>query len=444
MEWAQWQNLLNSSGNTSDPTSWWIHNFVKSDREQALRLAKLARQLIILANSTSSDELLQSHLFRNHRVSDRAFYVLITLYSVLITTGAVGNFLVIYAVIRQPVMRTLHNAYIMNLAISDLLLCVLTMPLTLMEILTKYWMLGHSAITCKLVGGLQAVSIFTSTMTIMAISLDRYQLIVHPNQAYAKRIGAGVGLTLVWGVSLLLSCPAFMFRTLERHLLPGFPAESINYCFEEWPVKHGGAMYSLATIMLQYAAPVITMCVTHTKICRRLELRTISLETRSQDVAKKIRERRRLRRLNVLLTVVAFIFAVCWMPLNVFNFVVDLSNPYSEDETESMLITYAVCHMIGMSSACANPVLYGWLNENFRAVFRDIFSPVLKYCCKEQQSRTPAARQTSDCQQTNLLTSVSAAQCLVLHTTQLILMNPMTVKAADEEEHKLQHGTTSV
>ena len=29
--------------------------------------------------------------------------------------------------------------------------------------------------------------------------------------------------------------------------------------------------------------------------------------------------------------------------------------------------------MLGMSSACSNPVLYGWLNDNFRKEFVEIF-----------------------------------------------------------------------
>lgn len=37
-----------------------------------------------------------------------------------------------------------------------------------------------------------------------------------------------------------------------------------------------------------------------------------------------------------------------------------------------MKVCYAICHMMGMSSACSNPVLYGWLNENFWKEFKDI------------------------------------------------------------------------
>lgn len=50
------------------------------------------------------------------------------------------------------------------------------MPLTLAEILSKYWPLGENEPLCKLIGTLQATSIFVSTISITAIALDRYQV----------------------------------------------------------------------------------------------------------------------------------------------------------------------------------------------------------------------------------------------------------------------------
>ena len=35
-------------------------------------------------------------------------------------------------------------------------------------------------------------------------------------------------------------------------------------------------------------------------------------------------------------------------------------------------ILFACCHMCGMSSACSNPFLYGYLNDNFRKEFKEI------------------------------------------------------------------------
>ena len=36
----------------------------------------------------------------------------------------------------------------------------------------------------------------------------------------------------------------------------------------------------------------------------------------------------------------------------------------------TICLIYAVCHVICMSSACANPVIYGFLNENFNKEFK--------------------------------------------------------------------------
>lgn len=68
---------------------------------------------------------------------------LLIAYAILIITGTTGNCLVCYIVARKPHMRNARNAYIVNLAISDLLLCLFTMPFTLLQITLKYWPLGE-------------------------------------------------------------------------------------------------------------------------------------------------------------------------------------------------------------------------------------------------------------------------------------------------------------
>ena len=37
-------------------------------------------------------------------------------------------------------------------------------------------------------------------------------------------------------------------------------------------------------------------------------------------------------------------------------------------DEEKMLVWYAAVHLTAMSSACANPIMYGFLNENFKQV----------------------------------------------------------------------------
>lgn len=66
----------------------------------------------------------------NRRVNDTAFFCLVAAYCALIIFGTLGNSLVVFVVARQPAMRTARNVFVVNLAISDLLLCLITMPLT--------------------------------------------------------------------------------------------------------------------------------------------------------------------------------------------------------------------------------------------------------------------------------------------------------------------------
>jgi len=83
-------------------------------------------------------------------------------------------------------------------------------------------------IPCKLVAGLQATSIFVSTISITAIALDRYRVIVYPThqEAASGTRGAALLLASVWIGALLLSLPLFRFRTVEHLDLREFRLKS--------------------------------------------------------------------------------------------------------------------------------------------------------------------------------------------------------------------------
>ncbi|XP_055523454.1 neuropeptide F receptor [Wyeomyia smithii] len=315
----------------------------------------------------------------NRKVDEPAFHILIVMYSILIVFGATGNSLVVMAVVRKPQMRTARNMFIVNLAISDLLLCLVTMPLTLVEILTKYWPMGPLPFLCKSIGTLQATSIFVSTISITAIALDRYQVIVYPTRDSLQVMGAIVILTGIWIISLILASPMFIIRQLihyDVHLL-SLGIDYISYCVEEWPIAHGRVYYSVFTLCVQYLLPILTVSVAYLRIYfklkHRLVVTTTSITTSAtSNEGKPLRERergRRMQRTNYLLISIALIFGISWLPLNLFNLIADL---YLDGITQEIMVGYAVCHMMGMSSACSNPLLYGWLNDNFRKEFNEL------------------------------------------------------------------------
>ena len=73
------------------------------------------------------------------KVGPWPYFLLVMLYASMVLFGATGNLLVILVVARNSAMRTARNVFIVNLAVSDLMLCLITMPLTLVEILYMTW-----------------------------------------------------------------------------------------------------------------------------------------------------------------------------------------------------------------------------------------------------------------------------------------------------------------
>lgn len=65
-------------------------------------------------------------IIHNHLVQI-FFYVL---YATVFVLGVFGNVLVCYVVLRNRAMQTVTNIFITNLALSDILLCVLAVPFT--------------------------------------------------------------------------------------------------------------------------------------------------------------------------------------------------------------------------------------------------------------------------------------------------------------------------
>jgi len=78
------------------------------------------------------------------------------------------------------------------------------------------------------------------------------------------------------------------------------------------------------------------------------------------------------------------LFAVSWLPHYLFTVVVD-AKPLLVS-TENLYIATAVFHLVAMTTAITNPIVYGWLNNNIRRELMTILpSCFIKcFCCGEK------------------------------------------------------------
>jgi hypothetical protein len=96
---------------------------------------------------------------------------IIVVFLLVIILGFFGNILVIWTVVFNKHMRTTSNLFILNLAISDLTLCIFSIPFNAYKTLKHSWIFG--LFLCKFAPFFQATNVFVSTMSITAIALDR-------------------------------------------------------------------------------------------------------------------------------------------------------------------------------------------------------------------------------------------------------------------------------
>lgn len=89
--------------------------------------------LSMLANSSLAQGAV-SNDYINSMPSVKAFFY--CLYVMIFVVGIMGNALVCFVVIRNKTMQTVTNIFIMNLALSDILLCMFAVPFTPLYLMT--------------------------------------------------------------------------------------------------------------------------------------------------------------------------------------------------------------------------------------------------------------------------------------------------------------------
>jgi neuropeptide Y receptor len=156
-----------------------------------------------------------------------------------------------------------------------------------------------------------------------------------------------------------------------------------SYCYEGWEAEYGRLPYSSTCLLIQYLIPSAIVALAYTRISQKLDRQTNSVFSSH----KKSRQLARRKRTNSLLIVVSLIFFLSWAPINTLNIISDLSGETkvlpltvfsilqhlrikylqnSDTDGSTMLIIFATCHLLAMSSVLSNPIIYGFLNDNFK------------------------------------------------------------------------------
>lgn len=268
------------------------------------------------------------------------YIIFAALYGILFISGISGNFLVSFVVIRNKAMHTVTNCFIASLAVNDMVIA-LTVPLTPLYSFLEGWYFG--SFMCHFCALVQAASLFISTLTLTAIAVERFFVIVFP---YLPKLSTKMALLVIcsiWILSLSICTPyAVYMKYLPVSLQEG---RSTPRCDEEWPSQRGRRTFGTVALIVQYSLPLIV--ITSSYVCIWLKLRSqaakgLTNSKRGRASTALIRK----RRTNRMLIAMVIIFGLCWLPLNLVN----ILNDYWQNTVsrwEYFVLVFCFAHVLG-------------------------------------------------------------------------------------------------
>uniref|UniRef100_A0A4W3KH12 5-hydroxytryptamine (serotonin) receptor 1A b n=1 Tax=Callorhinchus milii TaxID=7868 RepID=A0A4W3KH12_CALMI len=197
----------------------------------------------------------------------------------LILCSIIGNACVIAAIARERSLQNVANYLIGSLAVTDLMVSVLVLPMAALYQVLNKWTLGQ--VTCDIFISLDVLCCTSSILHLCAIALDRYWAITDPIDYVNKRTPrrAAVLISLTWLVGFLISIPPMLgWRTPEDRANP-------NACLIS---QDPG--YTIYSTFGAFYIPLVLMLVLYGRIFRAARFRIRKTVKKSEK--KKIADTR--------------------------------------------------------------------------------------------------------------------------------------------------------
>uniref|UniRef100_A0A8C2GAJ4 G protein-coupled receptor 84 n=1 Tax=Cyprinus carpio TaxID=7962 RepID=A0A8C2GAJ4_CYPCA len=121
--------------------------------------------------------------------------------------GTIGNILTVLAFATDSSLRTRFNVLIVNLALADLLYCMMLQPASIDSYLHLRWRGG--ATWCRMFGFLLFLSNSVSIITLCLIAMSRYLIVAHRTSCCARLLLSRRGVAVLLISSWLLGLASF-------------------------------------------------------------------------------------------------------------------------------------------------------------------------------------------------------------------------------------------
>lgn len=293
--------------------------------------------------------------------------------SLLTVVGLFGNIMIIMSFYKSRTLRTSANCYIVNMAISDLILTISAGPWFILEYFTGFKIFNRF-ITKSTAGDFLcqsllfvAMSSYTvSVLSSLLIAKDRFIASVYPlkMRLITTKIRT-ILLFITWILALGYNFPYYFFSSLVREDGQAFCSMKENvFMF----------IYSLVDFNLSYCVPLGLMSALYYKIINSLRTPGPGDSMRRHNQNRKV--------IKIVMSMVGAFF-VCWTPYWVHKFIQIANADFLLKKNCSTLRT--LTRLFLLLSNVINPVILFSFSTNYRSALRTMFTSCSLFQCKCSQ-----------------------------------------------------------
>ena len=280
-------------------------------------------------------------------------------YAAGMLVALMGNALLIYLVWKKPETRTLTSFMFVNMAVADLLVTLVVMPVSIAHIHTNgAWISGMiGEITCRCFYFAVFVSISASILCLVFIAIDRFFAVMYPFRRLVWFRKPKVLAPLIWILSMTFMSMTFAIVDLDDQL--SICRFNFKVLGDESVVLQVVFVYFF---IINYALPLAIICILYAIIAHKIWFHEAPGNVSSENQQGRLMTKRKVVR---MLIIIVSVFALCWLPGQVYQ----LMLVSAKGQLKLPPIVMNVCYWFGHVNSAINPWLYIGLNEKFNSAF---------------------------------------------------------------------------
>ncbi|KAG7232496.1 hypothetical protein INR49_008790 [Caranx melampygus] len=270
----------------------------------------------------------------------------------IMVLGFLNNLLVLVLFCRFKTLRTPVNMLLLNISISDMLVCVCGTTLSFASSLRSRWLYGRHG--CMWYGFINSCFGIVSLISLSVLSYDRYStLLVYNKRAPDYRrpllaVGGSWLYSVVWTVPPLLGWSSY-----------GLEGAGTS-CSVTWTDRSSlSHSYIVCLFVFCLGLPVLIMVYCYGRLLHAVK-----------QVGQIRRTAARRREFHILFMVVTTVvcYLLCWMPYGVVAMLATFGRPGLISPVASVIPS-----ILAKSSTVINPVIYILMNKQFYRCFLILF-----------------------------------------------------------------------